>query len=422
MGCTRLWVGLVGSLSLAIAACGGGSKQAAPDKMSCQGGTYSCVGPGGCSGHIYCQADGTNSACLCGSSSGAQAGTGGGTLDAGAGDAGSDAGRRGRDAGAARDAGGTHDAGSMSTSDAGPAVPPEDCGNGVDDDGDGKIDCADEDCAARTCLGEAPDGWSGPVALYVGADKPPACSGDYAQAAMRGGTGASGDPAQCSTCTCTASSGCASYLSFGAATQSDCSDAACVATADTGCVELSSSCLSGSGSSFYLKTQLPPGIGGCEPSAQTPTITDPTWEQNVLACAPADTLRRGGCSPGNVCAPQGPFAGPYCIVQQGDVACPAGPYSDKRVYYTAINDTRDCSPCSCDSDCSYSWNVYDDADTSCGSALASKTSAGECVPVTPSSGKVRVGVAITGSGGCTPGGGTPEGSAQADTPFTACCM
>jgi hypothetical protein len=133
-------------------------------------------------------------------------------------------------------------------------------------------------------------------------------------------------------------------------------------------------------------------------------------------------LRRGGCSPGNVCAPQAPFSGPFCIVKQGDVPCPSGPYTDRRVYFTAVDDTRKCSDCSCGSDCSYSWKIFDDADTSCAQTpLATKTSAGECVTVTPSSGKIRVGAAISGTGTCTPGGGQPTGTTSASGPVTACC-
>src|SRR5262249_31310533 len=41
----------------------------------------------------------------------------------------------------------------------------ENCLNGVDDDGDGAVDCDDPDCSAGgfACAEAAPDGWSGPV-------------------------------------------------------------------------------------------------------------------------------------------------------------------------------------------------------------------------------------------------------------------
>jgi hypothetical protein len=104
--------------------------------------------------------------------------------------------------------------------------------------------------------------------------------------------------------------------------------------------------------------------------------------------------------------------------------CPAGPYSDKRVYYTKIDDQRNCSACSCGSDCSYQWQVFADSDTSCGSGpVDSATSAGACLSAgTLSASNVVLGMTASGSGGCTPSGGDPTGSAQAKSPYTACCV
>jgi hypothetical protein len=416
-----LRVGLAGWLGLVLVACGGGSAAVDAGQPECTQGTeYSCIGQGGCPGTQHCSSSGVLSACACDPSAAP------GALDAAV--MSSDAGPK-----TAADAGGGT-AGRRAPRDAGmpPApsdaatsntTPSEDCGNGVDDDGDGKIDCADEDCAARTCLATAPAGWSGPAVLYVGSKKPPACSGDYAQAAMHGGTAASADAAQCSSCSCNAPASCGTYLNVAVGAQTDCSDAACEATLNTSCSELSSSCL-GSLTTAYLQTRLQPGVSGCTASMQSPVIADPSWDKNVLACA-AGTLRRGGCGPGNVCAPPGPFSGPYCIVHDGDQACPAGPYTDRRLYYAAIDDTRDCTACSCATDCSYRWQVFDDSDTSCGTPKASLTSAGQCTAVTiasASSGKIRVGVSISGSGACTASGGAPTGAAQASAPFTACCV
>src|SRR5690606_7834675 len=44
--------------------------------------------------------------------------------------------------------------------------PPEVCDNGEDDDGDGDIDCADDECTDYLCA-TAPEGWTGPLA-YIG--------------------------------------------------------------------------------------------------------------------------------------------------------------------------------------------------------------------------------------------------------------
>jgi hypothetical protein len=426
-------VGLAGwILPLAIIGCSGGSGGGPKDGSAgaaCDspGTSYSCS-RGTCEGTQLCTAAGKMTPCDCSTAgttslldSGHVSAGDASLLDAGhAADSGKPADgsvKTPPDAGHGGAAGG---AAGAAAADSGTHVI-EDCGNGVDDDGDGKIDCADEDCAARTCLADAPAGWSGPTVLYVGSEKAPACGGAYPSEALRGGLDVSAPAAECSACSCTqAAPGCSSFLGFGMGTQADCSDAACKTQIDSSCVELVPSCLNGLATA-YVQTQLPPSAMSCMPSApQSPMIADPAFMQHVLACGSSD-LRRGGCSPGNVCAPEGPFTGPYCIVQPGDLACPAGPYSDKRVYFTAIDDKRDCSACSCGSDCSYTWKIFDDADATCQTPLGTKTSAGECVVVTPSSGKIRVGAAITGTGTCAASGGQPTGSATANSPVTACC-
>src|SRR5262245_29388782 len=44
----------------------------------------------------------------------------------------------------------------------------ENCQNGLDDDGDGNIDCADPKCPGFQCATAAPAGWSGPGPLWIG--------------------------------------------------------------------------------------------------------------------------------------------------------------------------------------------------------------------------------------------------------------
>ena len=56
----------------------------------------------------------------------------------------------------------------------------EDCTNGKDDDGDGKIDCADPDCADYRCTPKVPAGWEGPGVFYIGGtETPPPCGSDW---------------------------------------------------------------------------------------------------------------------------------------------------------------------------------------------------------------------------------------------------
>ncbi|MEJ7732155.1 MAG: hypothetical protein WKG00_23470 [Polyangiaceae bacterium] len=56
----------------------------------------------------------------------------------------------------------------------------EECGNGVDDDGDDQIDCADGECTDFTCAPGVPDGWRGYFAVYAGPTAgAPGCPASY---------------------------------------------------------------------------------------------------------------------------------------------------------------------------------------------------------------------------------------------------
>jgi hypothetical protein len=183
------------------------------------------------------------------------------------------------------------------------------------------------------------------------------------------------------------------------------------------------SCIVGQ-TTTWVETKLPGGsVTGCTPSPQTPNVPATTWDENARACAPATALAQGACDTGEVCAPDGPFAGALCVYETGDVSCPGAGYTDKRVYYTGIADTRDCTACACGLDCDYTWNFYDTADTTCTTPIATITAPNQCVAMTPSSDTIRVGVSSdTPPGPCTASGGAPTGDAVEQNPVTFCCV
>jgi hypothetical protein len=413
---------LLGVVSLCALACGddagsGNSGNEQPEPPQCVSGTsYSCFNPrDNCQGRQQC-VNGMRTACQC---DGSMTPGPSSEPDASLGDAsmpGDDPDPNPRDSGSPPSG-----SGGMPPDDPDPP-PPEDCGNGSDDDEDGEADCADDDCSTRACAEAAPAGWTGPSVLYVGTDPSPSCGGGFATEALFGGTGVTAPAATCSTCTCSASgSGCATYLNLSASTQNDCGGTTCGASVNASCTEVSVPCL-GSGSG-YVTASLPAGAPSCSPSTQTPNVTAASFAQRVRACAPSSTLVRGGCDSDEVCAPAAPFTGPLCIVQAGDHACPSGGYSQRSLAYTSIDDTRSCSACSCDKDCLYEYRLYDAAaDLTCSNAPLVDENAGTgCPLVTPSAGKVRVGVSMTGTGACSASGGSPMGSALASGPVTVCC-
>jgi hypothetical protein len=412
----------------------GSDKPKKVEGQKCQGGeSFSCRSLTGCSGHQFCTSEGVLGSCICDSSSSAGSGGGSGASDAGTRDAGAGQGGDGGSAQAGNDGAGSggsagkpaeHDGGTA-VEDAGhPQTGDEVCDNGKDDDGDGDIDCADDDCGTRSCLEAAPDGWDGPTALRIGTGVPASCTGDYARELASGGTEVVAAAASCSTCSCTASSAtpsCASFLDFVSSGQDDCGGVTCAQSASEPCALLSSPCFEGLDTGS-LKAQLPPGATSCTPSAQTPTRAAAKWQLSMLACGTGE-LKLGGCDSGKLCAPALPSDAILCVMHDGDEPCPAGDYSQRRLLYTAIDDARGCSACSCAQDCNYGYKVFAADDTSCsGTAMLPLTGLSTCNGVAPSDKSLRVSVQIGGTGECLASGGTPTGAATASGPITACCV
>ncbi|HSN97851.1 MAG TPA: hypothetical protein VLS89_06115, partial [Candidatus Nanopelagicales bacterium] len=106
---------------------------------------------------------------------------------------------------------------------------PENCTNGVDDDGDGAADCADVKCTEYACVSEVPAGWTGYFALYDGDPAgDPGCPGSFPSSTTPPYVGTNGISAPAATCACSCgnpswTAGCAPLDSIVIAT----GDAAC---------------------------------------------------------------------------------------------------------------------------------------------------------------------------------------------------
>ena len=373
-------VGRVAALSLLPLwlACGGGD--AAPvstAKRVCSPDTgYTCT-RFNCTGYQRCLPDGSGfSPCVCDSASGG--------------------------AGADDDAG------------TGRAV--ERCGNGVDDDGDGRLDCDDADCSSMRCSPAAPRDWQGPVVLHTGAE-PASCAGNFEQEAFRGGSEPSGAPASCSSCSC-GGAGCSEFVEFVTGADAQCGGVSCTTSVNQSCGEIMPACLS-SLTSAALKTQLP-SQSGCKPTPQKPTIAQASWKTQVRACRPG-AVYNGGCPTDQVCL-QAEDREPYCIWRDGEHECPDGKYSARQLFHRELADTRSCSECSCKAPgCDYRWRIYNAGDASCATPILELKSEGQCVQVDVSAGKLRVGAAVSGGGACEASGGVSSGEVRGAEPVTVCC-
>lgn len=310
------------------------------------------------------------------------------------------------------------------------ATSSEICGDGLDGDGDGAVDCADSDCtnARWSCVPDIP-GWQGPVAFHRGpyaVDAPP-CAAPYDASLEDAQAALTFAPASC-TCECAAPSGVSCsvpLVEFHDSTS--CSGTLCVSKAGP-----AEQCLDGAGTcgaqadSLSVGPSLPSG-GGCVASSTPPSIPPYAWETRVRTCATA-ALGQGGCAANELCAPPPPksHASELCVHAEGDLECPPE-YPAKQLVHGAAADDRGCSACSCGAPqnvaCSAKvrWWVGSCGGLPDGEAVA-PTACTPTGPVTPDyeyAFEVETPVALGGS--CAPNGGLPIGGVQPLNPRTVCC-
>jgi hypothetical protein len=404
----RRFGSLLTTLVWVVAAVGCGDDKTSPpaktEKVCDPGTVFSCYRRG-CNGHQSCNSQGTEmSACTCDPPN-----------TAGSGGRGDDG-----DAGAAVDAGEPLDASDMPI-DAGPP-PAEVCDNNEDDDGNGETDCADDACDSRSCERAAATGWKGPIELRSSDSAPPDCGGEFDTKSFEAGASPSAAAASCSVCSCTPpNAACAAFVDFTTGTEAGCGGTTCTTSVNQSCSEIMPPCLTGL-TSAYLGTKLPTGTSGCAPSAQSSDKPDVTWAKRVVGCSAGDSAR-GGCKSGEQCLPKHASSNAICVWRDGEHDCPSQAYTQKRSYYRDVEDTRSCTACACSGpNCSYSWSVFNAADTTCASPIVALTSADQCVQVNPSLDKLRVGASITGDGSCTPSGGATQGAVSGSDEITVCCV
>jgi hypothetical protein len=312
----------------------------------------------------------------------------------------------------------------------GGGVGPELCFDGVDNDKDGDIDCADsEDCAAiAECAPAIPPGFKEYVRYhgksYTGDMlTPPKCpDGSEPTRYFSGPAGA----ATCSQCSCDWPGAACS------APKIECyqGNLTCAGSADftqtaqnENCIALDNFSWSGQDESCQIvgpATVTSPG--SCETSGGVATM-DLKWKAEIFVCALESSA--AGCMAGQACAPKPApdYDGALCIQATGVVDCPTGWKTEQLTVYNDGNDTRGCSNCDCKSGVSCGTDGYYTAhnDTSCsgGGVLVNGACTGAVAAPLGSNGSLKPKLSSVVKGEC--GGGQAMGAVETTGPVTICC-
>lgn len=227
------------------------------------------------------------------------------------------------------------DAGKDASNDAPTCTPTgvEVCDDGVDNDCNGAVDCADPACTdGFACVDPPPVGWS---AIVLAPDTRPDCPSGYGPSTdvrvLDGNGGTS--------CACDCGNNCGQTITLTKATGASCappSGSDTFQVAPTKCTTKSFDLASGF-------TSVATAGGSCAP-VDTTTKNELT---NGRTCAPPPK-GGGGCPGAQRCLPKAAgFA--LCIARPGTNACPTSVFDKLHRAGSAATDQRTCAGCSCNS-------------------------------------------------------------------------
>jgi hypothetical protein len=207
------------------------------------------------------------------------------------------------------------------------------------------------DPSTHACLDAAPAGWAGPTALLkAGFDSPtPACPEPWAEVfdhELFSGFDDGGE----ATCTC----GCTPEdLACEVEANLSYWDAYTCAGAPDGSITVTEGVALGNpawvddfAAAWRVNWSEQSLVGSCEPHSSQ-SIPAPSFSLRVTACGMPEDI--DACDGGGVCTPRpsDEFSDEACVFRDGDHACPEGDYSERKVYYRDIEDTRGCPTCTC---------------------------------------------------------------------------
>lgn len=320
------------------------------------------------------------------------------------------------------------DGGDTGTPEAGLEI----CDDGVDNDLDGKVDCADSECLQQgfACVPDVPAGWTGyfHMTLFDYDASLPDISCHDGSSASRYFSGPA-DAALCSACTCGPLTGaaCEEASIFCTDLNSSCSGSLTSqgSWSSGSCRDISSDQMM---SCELVQKDVLSNEGSCDPSPVDFSNKD-AWASTAGVCAVSNS--GAGCGTGEVCvalAPMAPSVEPtVCLAKVGDNAC-APAWSDRHVLHESADDSRNCSPCSCAADpttvsCSApSYKIFDNSFcTGISNQVVGCTDVSALTSDGSSSLK-RLSPSALLQGSCAASGGSPTGSVTPSGATTLCCL
>lgn len=302
------------------------------------------------------------------------------------------------------------------------------CNDGIDNNSDGKVDCADANCttAAKFACVDPTAGWTGPIALFEGASATPApaCPSSFPMPAFVGHSDLSADAAKCNTCTCDKSVVTCTPASAQFFDNGGCSGPPALTAAQ------STTCTPIMVTAQRARIPTPAAAAAkCNPQGGGVSMPPPapTWGTNAVGCMAAGPGK--GCEGGGACTP--PTTAEFnhlCVFQKGPAGvCPGG-FPVKHTYFEAFTDARTCTACSCGDPssvavCTAQTALFTSNDCT-GTATATLTNTNACLNATVTgNGSIQVTAAPTNIPDCPKSGGAPTGAAAPDatSAITVCC-
>jgi len=303
-----------------------------------------------------------------------------------------------------------------------------DCLDGVDNDGDGHVDCADPDCTDYACVVAPPKGWQGffwyrTVAWSDNPADPETCP-DASQAIRY-----NEEPAGDLTCAC--SCDLQGTVCLPAPISCTSKNGNCGGAKDWTDELSSGSCEKpDSGNDLSCKLTGPPVLddtGSCEPEMVVGNKNPFALFHDV--CGEAMTGGTG-CGSG-VCVPKpvAPYDSGACIRKAGTEMCPSG-WGDEHHVHEGFDDERVCTDCTCGEDLSNlacegtEYTAYDH--NGCGGSTEI-ISTEQCIDMSYLADVFTWGMRLTTppaptGGTCTALGGDPQGAVATSGPVTYCCV